>query len=156
LGEKRGVAIEVIPADLNHADVTVGEVVDGVVENVARGDEVGVENGDELAGGGFEAFLESAGLVARPVFAVHEANGISLGGPFLTGPTGNCGRMVGAVVENLYFEPVERVIDLAGGPDDAFGYRILIEHRELDGDAGEFVKVAFGRIPVISMFAIEI
>ena len=46
LGQQAGVAVEVVPADLDHADLVVGEVVDHVVEQVGRRDEVGVEDGD--------------------------------------------------------------------------------------------------------------
>ena len=37
LGEQRRIAVEVVPAHLHHADLVVGEIVDDVVEDVARG-----------------------------------------------------------------------------------------------------------------------
>ena len=51
LGEEGVVAVEVGPAGLDHADAGLGEVVDDLHEPVGRGDEVGVEDGDELAAG---------------------------------------------------------------------------------------------------------
>ena len=52
LGEEAVVAVEVRPTGLDHADAGFGEVVDDLAQPVGRGDEVGVEDGDELALGG--------------------------------------------------------------------------------------------------------
>ena len=67
LGQQRRVAVEVVPADLHHADLVVGEVVDDVVQDVARRDEVGVEDRDELAARLLHALGQRAGLVALAV-----------------------------------------------------------------------------------------
>src|SRR5262249_14158131 len=95
------------------ADLLVGEVLDGVVEDVARGDEVGVEDGDELAGGDLEAGGEGAGLVAFAVGAVDVLDGVALGGPLVDGALGDVGGMVGGVVKDRDLEAVEGVVDVA-------------------------------------------
>ena len=76
LGEEAVVAIEVRPAGLDHADAGFGEVVDDAAEPGGGRDEVGVEDGDELALGGAEAFFEGAGFVAVAVGAVEVVDGL--------------------------------------------------------------------------------
>ena len=49
LREQRVVLVEVAPARLHHRHLVVGEVVDGLLQEVGPRDEVGVEDGDELA-----------------------------------------------------------------------------------------------------------
>ncbi len=55
--------------------------------------------------------------------------------------------MIGGVVEHLDLEEVARVIDGAGGGDDALGDAALVEHGELNGDARESggEELRFGR-----------
>ena len=48
-GEERVVAVDVRPARLHHADLRIGEVVDHLHQEIFGRDEVGVEDGDELA-----------------------------------------------------------------------------------------------------------
>jgi hypothetical protein len=55
-GQQRRFAVEVVPAHLHHADLRLGEVVDRVVEDVGRRDEIGVEDRDELAGSRLQTF----------------------------------------------------------------------------------------------------
>ena len=70
LGEQRVVAVDVAPAHLHHADPGVGEVAEGLLQDVGRGDEVGVEDRDELALGDLEPGVQRAGLEALAVLAV--------------------------------------------------------------------------------------
>ncbi len=56
LGERRVVAVEVGPARLEHGQLGVHEIGDSAAEKIGAGDEIGVEDGDEFAGGGLEAF----------------------------------------------------------------------------------------------------
>ena len=120
-------------------------------------DEVGVEDGDELAGGVLHAFGERAGLVADAVVAVDVLDRIALGGPFVDGGLGDLGGVVGGVVEHLDLEPVERVVEQAGGVDDPLGDHVLVVHRQLDGDARELAsKCALGLVGVVLVLAIEV
>ena len=77
LGEQAVVAVEVGPAGLDHADFGLGEVMDDAHEPVGRGHEVGVEDGDELAVGDFEAGVERAGFEAVAVGAVDVDDGMA-------------------------------------------------------------------------------
>jgi hypothetical protein len=56
-------------------------VVDDLHDPLARRDEVGVEDGDELAFGDVQAFVEGAGLVAVAVGAVQVGCGGMPGKP---------------------------------------------------------------------------
>ena len=156
LGEQGCVAVEVVPADLDHADLGLGEVLDDVVEDVARGEEVGVENGDELAARLLQPRRQRPGLVAGPVVPVDVADRIPLGGPLLAGLAGDVRRVVGAVVQHLNFEPVEGVVDLAGGPDDSLGHRVLVVHRELNRHLGEHLEPALGLVHVVPVLHVEV
>src|SRR5205085_11062809 len=57
LSEQRIIAIEIGPARLNHTDFGILEIGNAAAEKVRRGNEVGVEDDDELAQGSFEAVL---------------------------------------------------------------------------------------------------
>ncbi len=110
------------------------------------GDEVGVEDGDELASSNFEAFVEGSGLVAVAVGAVEVDDGLGrhageAAGVALDDLAGDLAGFVGGVVEDLDFEAVARVVDAADGFDEALDDELLVEDGELDGDEGE---LAFG------------
>ena len=75
LREQRVVLVDVAPARLDHADLRVGrEVRQRPLQEISARNEVGVENGDELAGRLREARLERAGLVARAIDAMDVAD----------------------------------------------------------------------------------
>ena len=142
LGEEAVVAVEVGPAGLDHADAGLGEVVDDAEEPVGWGDEVGVEDGDELALGGFEAFFEGAGFVAVAVGAVEIVDGLGgeafgAGGVAGDDGGGDVFGFVGGVVEDLDFEAVAGVVETADGVEEAVDDELLVEDGELDGDEGQ-------------------
>ena len=154
LGEEAVVAVHVGPAGLDHADGGLGEVVDDLHEPVARGDEVGVEDGDELAASGAEAGVEGSGLVAVAVFAVEVVDGLGgeapvAGGVALDDVSGYGGGLVGGVVEDLDFEAVAGVVEAAAGVDEAADDELLVEDGELDGDEGKFAlgEAGYGLVP---------
>ena len=70
-GEQAVGAVEVAPARLHHAQLGVGEVVDGALEKVGGRHEVGVEDGDQFTFGRGHTCGQGAGLVAGAVGAVH-------------------------------------------------------------------------------------
>jgi len=144
LGEEAVVAVEVGPAGLHHADGGLGEVVNGTQEPVGAGDEVGVEDGDEFAGGGFQAFLQGAGFVPSTVGAVQVDDVVAESAVAVDDELGDCLGLVGGVVEDLDFEEVGGVFEAAGGVDEAIDDELLVVDGELDGDAGELVEAAGG------------
>jgi len=106
LGEDRGVAVEVVPADLDHAHLLVGEIVDDVLENIARGNESASKNGDEFPRRDLHAGFEGAGFIAFAIGAVDVFDRITLGDPLLASVTRDVGRVVGAVVQDLNLKPI--------------------------------------------------
>ena len=136
-GEEGIAAVEVFPACLDHADAGVGEVVDGFVEEVFFGDEVGIEDGDEVGFDVFHGVGEGAGFEALAVGSVEIGDVIVFFLPgFDVGLGEVCGD-IGRVVEDLDLEEVFGVVELAGGVDDSFNDAGFVEHGELDGDAGK-------------------
>src|SRR5208282_2355275 len=69
-GQRRVVPVEEGPARLDYPDLGVLEIGDGAAEKIGMRQEIGVENGNESARGGFHAFFEGAGLVALAVVAM--------------------------------------------------------------------------------------
>ena len=68
LREQRVIGVDVAPARLDDGDFRVDEVVDGLVQELGGRQEVGVENGEELALGDRHTGFERAGL--EPVRSV--------------------------------------------------------------------------------------
>jgi len=126
----------VIPSRLDHSDFGIGEVVDGVVQNIRWGYEVGVEDRDEFGIGEFQAIGEGAGFIAGSVFAMDVLDVEPFVFQMLDGLLGDFHGGVCAVIEDLYLEFVFWVVDFAGVFDNAFGDELLIEHRQLDADFG--------------------
>ena len=132
----------------------LGEVVDDLHEPVARGDEVGVKDGDKLAAGGAEAGVQGTGFVAVAVFAVEVEDGLG-GEAFVAGGVavydfaGDGGGLVGGVVEELDLEAVAGVVEAAAGVDQAGDDELLVEDGELDGYEREFAlgKAGGGVVP---------
>ena len=112
LGEEAVVAVEVGPAGLHHADFRLGEVVDDLHQPVARRDEVGVEDGDELAAGGFKAFVEGSGLEPVAIGAVQIDDGVAEGAITLADGRGDLFGFVGGVVEDLNLEQFAGVVEI--------------------------------------------
>lgn len=136
-GEEGEIPVEVTPAGLDHADGGVGEVVDEFVEVVGSGEEVGVEDADEFAGGLGHGGVEGAGFEAGAVGAVVVGDVVALGAEFGAEAGAVGGGFVGGVVKDLDLEAVARVIEGGDGVEEAVDHECLIEEGELDGDFGE-------------------
>ena len=64
--------------------------------------------------------------------------------------------MIGAVIQHLDFEPIQRVIDLTGMADDPLGHLVFVEHRQLDGNPREHRESALRLVDMISVLQVEI
>ena len=70
VGQQREVAVDVVPARLDHADAGVREERHGPLQEIRRRKKVGIEDRDELAPGDLHPRLQRAGLEAGSVCAV--------------------------------------------------------------------------------------
>jgi hypothetical protein len=96
----------VLPADLDHTDLGVGEAAGDPAQKIRLGHEVGVEDEDQLAGRGGQPGLERAGLEAgavTPVVVLDVA--AELDEPRAFGAA-KVGGVVGRIVQDLDLQPV--------------------------------------------------
>ena len=155
LGQHAVVAVEVRPAGLHHADLGLGKVVDHLHEPVGRGNEVGVEDGDELAFGHLEAGVERSGLEAVAIGAVNVNDGCPERRVAVDDSAGHLLGLVGRVVEHLNFELFARILHGANGLDQPVDDKLLVEDGQLDGDAGQLVEMP-RRIGIVVLAVLEV
>ena len=68
-------AVQIGPARLHHADLGIGEMMHGALQKIARRNEIGVEDGDHFAGGGFQPVFKRASLVSVAIGPVDVLDG---------------------------------------------------------------------------------
>ncbi len=156
LGQQRLVTVDMVPPSLNHSDFGVGEMVDGVLQNVAGRDEVRVEDAQKLSGGRLHALLERPGFVTFPVVAVQIDHVVPSCPHPLSGFRGDPDRLISRVIEHLNLKFLAGVIDLAGGLDDPAGNELLVVHRQLDGYAWQLLELRADLRRVAAVLVIQI
>ena len=141
--EQRVLAVQVAPARLDHADLRVGdEVRDDGAKEVRLREEVGVEDGDELALGDLQPVVERARLVAGAVDAVdvHDveprlAQALDAGAHERAASRRSSRRAPGSRGGSRGYSIAATCIEQARGD------RRLVVERELDGHVREVVTV---------------
>ena len=118
-GQPRFVFVEVVPAGLHHADAGIRHGGKQVFEEAGRGDEVGVEDEDVVAGGRIQPRGQGAGLVAVAGGAAEDGDADALLPPLVGALPGEGGGVVGGVVEDLDLEEVGGMGEAAGGVNEA-------------------------------------
>ena len=103
-------AIQIAPASLNKTYFGVHEMVNGPREEIGRRNEIGIEDGDKLAGSSLETFLERTGFVAVTVGAMKVLDGVAHIAVTLTKGFGKLVSVVGRVIENLNLQQLARVV----------------------------------------------
>ena len=141
LGQEAVVAVEVRPARLHHTDSGIGKVVHDLHEPFPGRHEIGIENGNELTLCHPQALIQSSCFEAMAIDAVNVDNSVSEGLIKLHGRLGNFYRAVGGVVQNLNFQLVCGIIQVAAGLDQPVNDELLVEDGELHRDAGKFGEV---------------
>ena len=111
LGQQGVVAVQIRPARLRHGYAGIMEIGNGAAKEIGAGDEIGVEDGDELAGSGFQAFGQRAGLEACAVGAVEVADGQPERLVALDTGARNLARLVGGIVEHLDIQELARIVE---------------------------------------------
>ena len=157
LGEERVVAVEVRPARLHHADRGVGKVVDDLHQPIRLRREVGVEDGDELAGRGIQAVVERSRLVALAIGAMDINDVVAQRRIAFNHAACHVDRLVSRIVEHLDLQPLARILHLADAIDQAVNDVLFVEDRQLDGDLRQLLEMRF-RIgdSILAMLVIEI
>ncbi len=133
--------IEMRPASLYHADLWIGKVVDRAQQEVFRWSEVGVEDGNEFAFCRLQASCESARFITVTISAVVIANGMPESGVALDQSASHVDSLVGGVVQNLDIKFVARIVYLADRIQQSLNDILLVEDRQLDGDARQFLEM---------------
>ena len=150
LGEQRVVGVDVAPARLHHGDLRIHEVVDGLVQEVGRRQEVGVENRDELALGDRHPCLERTRLEAGAIGAVEIRDVEPLRGGAADGQLRNRSRLVGRVVQHLHFEAIAWVVHQRDGIYQPVHHVHLVVDRQLHGhDRQLFKRARSDRHPIL-------
>ena len=101
-------------------------MVDGAEEEIDGREEVGIEDGNEIAGSRFQTFLEGAGFVAFPVGAVMVFDGVADVAVAFAEGFGKGMGVVGGIVEDLNLEEFPRVLHLDDLVDQALQHVPLV------------------------------
>ena len=127
----------------------VGEVRHQPGQEVGGRDEVGVEDGDELAARRLQPGLERARLVPGAIGAVEVLDVDALRGEAPDRQLGDAARLVGRVVQHLDFEQLARVVDAAHRLDQAIGDVHLVVERQLDRDDRQSDRAAAAAVGLL-------
>src|SRR5260221_4268071 len=125
-----------LPAPLHERDLRIGEVGDGSLEEIGRGDEVGVEDGDQLAFCETEPVRQGASFEIRGGEApeLHDVEAC------LTKPRHDLDddpyRLVVRVIQSLDLEQLARIVERRSRLDRARRRIVLIPDGDLDRDPG--------------------
>ena len=123
------------------AGVVAAEIRHGAAQEIGRRKEIGVEDGDEFAAGGFQPFGQRAGLVAFAIVAMQVADIGAEGLVALDAGAGDLLRLVGGIVEHLDFEFLGRIVEARDGFDQPLDDVALVVDRKLHGDARPLVRI---------------
>ena len=130
------------PATLDHADLRIGEKVDGALKQFWRRNEISVENADELTTGRFESNRERACLEAGPVDPMNELNIEAALTQFLSAGSGHVPRVISRIIQDLDLQQFARVIEFADRTQKALHYVNFIKDRKLDRYFWQLLKPA--------------
>jgi len=137
--QRADVAVEVVPARLREPDPRVVEdapFTDQPTEEIRSGQEIGIEDGDQLASRTGQAGCQRAGLVTCAVGAVYPFDTNAASARARHRPARDLGRVVGRIIQHLDVQLVARIILRRCRRDDPFSEVALVEQRDLDGDGG--------------------
>ena len=133
--EQRVVAVQVTPARLYERQLFPVEMRNGTAQEVGCGDEVRVEDRDELTGRTRQAMLKRACLEAGSLCTL-QMDDVHASGPRSADRSRDeRRRLVGGVVEHLYLEQLARIVEAARSFDHALRHVELVVNGQLDGDS---------------------
>jgi len=136
-GEQGVPPVDVAPSRLHHPQGLVGhQVGHGPAQEIGAGQEVGVEDGQQLTPGAGGARLQGAGLEAGALPAVQVVD-VQAPAAVVGHPLGDdLRRLIVGVVQHLDLQAVPGVVQAADGIDEPPGHVHLVVQWQLDGDQG--------------------
>ncbi len=134
--EPRVALVEVTPARLCETDARVVENAERAPEEIARWDEVGVEDGDEGGRGQAQPVRERARLETLTRATPHVGQADAFAPPVRRAPAHDGEGLVVRIVEQLDLQPLARPLDRAHGIDDPLSDVPLVVDRDLHTDVG--------------------
>ena len=127
-----------------HADFRVGEIVDNLVQDPGRRNEIGVENENKLPFGLFKASSKGSCFETAARTAAHVINVVSSGGQapghLECFPTG----LVSRIVKDLDLQAIAGIVDSAYRLEQAFYHVKLVVKGKLNGDCRQSFKAVLG------------
>src|SRR5919109_2260997 len=119
------------PPRLNHPDFRVAEIVHNIFEEIGCGNEIGIEDCDEIAGGDLQAVLQSACLETMTVRAVNMINIEAKRLMFRHTGGGDLDGAVRRIIENLNLEKLARIANIACRLDEPLDHVHFVVNRKL-------------------------
>jgi len=130
--EQRIAAVQMTPTRLDHADFRIGEKVDRALEQIARWNEVRIENANEFAAGGLETNRKSARFKTGAIDPMNELNIVTSLPESPRARTGYFAGVVSGIVQDLDLEQIFWVIEFANRAKQALDHVNFVKNRELN------------------------
>jgi hypothetical protein len=119
---------------LHKPNARVFKMRQGVSQKIGRWDEVRVKNGDKLSGCAAQALAQRARLKVIAPVALYQVDVVSLGAGSLHRVINNLAGVIGGVIQGLDVQKLARVVQGAGGGNDAPRHVTLVKQRQLHRD----------------------
>ena len=139
-GQVRKVPVDPRPSPLDHRHLGIGEIGDEPLQGAGRGNEVGVEDGDEFTARLLKPRGERPGLVALAIRAAVIGDGNARRRQAFDQPRGYLARLVRRIVQHLNLQPVAWVIELRRRFEQPLDHVALVG--QLHRHPREFFKAA--------------
>ena len=154
-GEEGLLPVEMAPAHLNKSDARIGEEIDCLSEHIGRGDEIRIENEDQIGGAEFHAMSEGTcfePLAASPADVGDRKASFLQSKYFLRN---NFRRLIRGVVKYLNGDFFRGVIKIADSSDQTPCHARLIVERKLNRDWWKVCECRFWERSVLSVLEKE-
>src|SRR4029077_2063609 len=140
--QQRITAVQMPPTRLDHADLRVGEEMDGALKQIALRDEIGIKNAHKLAISRFQTDFECAGLESGAIDSMNQLNVEAAATQFLGARCGDLAGVIRGIVEDLDLQQILRVIQLPDSPEPALHHINVIKDGQLHRDLRQLFEVA--------------
>src|SRR5437667_4485499 len=129
------------PARLDHADFRIGEKMNGALEQVRLGHEIGIQDTNKFAISRFEPDGESACFEPGTIDAVNQLDVEAALAQLIRTSGGQLARIIGRVVQHLDLKTISRIIEFADRAKEALHHVNLIKNWQLHRDLRQSRKL---------------